>query len=256
LWFSLFYIRKAFIQISGYYSLDVLDFNYPIFKESNRVKYTNRKHAGLVLANLLKTYEHRTDAIVLALPRGGVPVAYEISIALSLPLDVFIVRKLGVPGHEELAMGAVASGGIVVLNNNIISALHIDPSLIDSVQQEELDELARREHLYRGNRPAPDLLGKTIILVDDGIATGSTMKAALAALQQQNPTMILIAVPVASLAVVDEMALLVDTIVCPVRPIAFYAVGLWYDDFSQTTDEEVINLLEQSKQHLKETGKV
>ena len=220
------------------------------------MKYINRKHAGLVLAKFLKMYEHRTDVIVLALPRGGVPVAYEIADALSLPLDVFIVRKLGVPGHEELAMGAIASGGVVALNDDIINALHITPSLIDSVKHEELAELVRREHVYRGNRPSPDFLEKTIILVDDGMATGSTMKAALAALQQQNPAMIIITVPVASHAMVVEMTDLVDAIICPLQPIEFHAVGLWYDDFSQTTDEEVIDLLEQSKQYLKKTGDV
>lgn len=220
------------------------------------MKYTNRKHAGLVLAKLLKTYEHRTDVIVLALPRGGVPVAYEIAVALSVPLDVFIVRKLGAPGQGELAMGAVASGGVAVLNNDIIHALHIAPSWIHSVKEAELGELVRREHVYRGNRPLPDLLGKTIILVDDGIATGSTMKAALVALQQQSPAMIIIAVPVASQSIFDEITDLVDAIVCPLHPTEFYAVGLWYDDFSQTTDEEVIELLKQSKQHLKKTGGV
>ena len=213
------------------------------------MKYIDRRHAGIVLAKLLKEYSRRTDAIILALPRGGVPVAYEIAVALSLALDVFIVRKLGVPGHEELAMGAIASGGVSVFNKEIVQALHIDQASIDIIKQAELEELIRRERLYRGNSPFPDLLGKTIILVDDGIATGSTMKAALRALQQQKPATIIIAVPVAALSTIDEMACLVDAIVCPLRPVNFYAVGLWYDNFSQTTDEEVIELLEKSKQH-------
>lgn len=211
------------------------------------MNYIDRQHAGIVLAKLLKEYSRRTDVIVLALPRGGVPVAYEISVELSLPLDVFIVRKLGVPGHEELAMGALASGGVALLNEDIIQALHIDQSSIDLVKQVEFEELSRREQLYRGNSSFPNLLGKTIILVDDGIATGSTMKAALRALQQQKPATIIIAVPVASPSMVDEMVNLVDVIVCPLRPINFHAVGLWYDNFSQTTDEEVIELLEKSK---------
>ena len=213
------------------------------------MKYIDRRHAGIVLAKLLKEYSRRTDAIILALPRGGVPVAYEIAVALSLALDVFIVRKLGVPGHEELAMGAIASGGVSVFNKEIVQALHIDQASIDIIKQAELEELIRRERLYRGNSPFPDLLGKTIILVDDGIATGSTMKAALRALQQQKPATIIIAVPVAALSMVDEIACLVDVIVCPLHPVNFYAVGLWYDNFSQTTDEEVIELLEKSKQH-------
>ena len=218
------------------------------------MKYIDRRHAGIVLAKLLKEYSRRTDAIILALPRGGVPVAYEIAVALSLALDVFIVRKLGVPGHEELAMGAIASGGVSVFNKEIVQALHIDQASIDIIKQAELEELIRRERLYRGNSPFPDLLGKTIILVDDGIATGSTMKAALRALQQQKPATIIIAVPVAALSMADEIACLADVIVCPLRPVNFYAVGLWYDNFSQTTDEEVIELLEKSKQHQEKEG--
>ena len=182
------------------------------FKEDS-VRYTDRIHAGMVLAKHLSDYAHRTDAIVLALPRGGVPVAYEIAVALSLDLDVFIVRKLGVPGHEELAMGAIASGGISVLNEEIVRALRINPSSIDAVKQSEEIELARRELLYRGNRPFPQLLGKTIILVDDGIATGSTMKAAIQALKQQKPKKMIVAVPVAAQSTVDDIAHLVDVIV-------------------------------------------
>ena len=210
------------------------------------MKYIDRKHAGLVLAKFLQKYNHQTDVIVLALPRGGVPVAYEIAMELFLPLDVFIVRKLGVPDHKEFAMGAIASGGVSVLNDDIIQALHIDPASINAVKQAERNELIRREQVYRGSRPFPTLAGKTIILVDDGMATGSTMKAAIAALQLQKPAKIIIAVPVAAQSTIDEITPCVDNIVCPLHPIEFHAVGLWYDDFSQTTDEEVIALLEQS----------
>lgn len=215
------------------------------------MKYIDRKQAGIVLTNLLKEYANRSDAIVLALPRGGVPVAYEIAMALSLPLDVFIVRKLGVPGHEELAMGAIASGGVCELNQEIVRALHIDQTLIDGVKESELEELIRRERLYRGNSPFPDLREKTIILVDDGIATGSSMKAALLALQQQSPARIIIAIPVAARSTVEEMTHLVDVILCPLQPINFYSVGSWYENFSQTSDEEVIELLKKSKQNPK-----
>lgn len=223
-------------------------------KRRDKMKYIDRNYAGIVLAKLLKEYSHRTDVIVLALPRGGVPVAYEIAMALSLALEVFIVRKLGVPGHEEFAMGAIASGGISVLNEEAIYDLHIDQTSIDIVKQAELEELSRREQLYRGNSPFPNLQGKTIILVDDGIATGSTMKAALLALQQQKPAAIVIAVPVASRSTIEEMTSLVDVIICPLQPIDFYAVGLWYENFPQTTDEEVIELLKKSKQNLTKTG--
>lgn len=218
------------------------------------MKYVDRKHAGLVLADLLQNYTNRPDVIVLALPRGGVPVAYEIAMKLSLMLDVFIVRKLGVPGHEELAMGAISSGGVTVLNDEIVHSLHINQASIDAVKQSEQQELIRREHLYRGNRAFPNVTGKTIILVDDGIATGSTMKAAIAALQQKTPLEIIVAVPVAARETCDEMTTLVKKIVCPLQPIDFYAVGLWYESFPQTADEEVIELLEKSKQHSEKTG--
>lgn len=212
------------------------------------MKYIDRKQAGDFLAELLKNYALRKDVIVLALPRGGVPVAYEIAMHLSLPMDVFIVRKLGVPGHAELAMGAIASNGITVLNHDIVRSLHIHQSSIDAVKQKEQEELIRREQLYRGKRPFPNLVGKTVILVDDGIATGSTMKAAVTALQQKNPLEIVIAVPVAAQTTCDEISLSVKTLICPLRPIHFYAVGLWYQFFEMTTDTEVIELLERSSQ--------
>lgn len=208
------------------------------------MKYADRQQAGLILADLLKKYAHRKDTIVLALPRGGVPVAYEVAQKLVLPLDIFIVRKLGVPGHAELAMGAIASGNVAVFNEEMIELLHIKNSAIDDVLQEEQKELARRELAYRGNKSYPELAGKTIILVDDGIATGYSMRAALASLAQKKPAAIIVAVPVAARATCRELAGLVTEIICPLQPNDFYAVGLWYDDFSQTTDEEVMRLLE------------
>ncbi|KTD13598.1 phosphoribosyltransferase [Legionella gratiana] len=207
------------------------------------MNYSDRYQAGSVLADLLKDYENRTDVIILALPRGGVPVAYEIAKKLSLELDIFIVRKLGVPGHEEFAMGAIASGGIVAFNEEVLSTLHIKKDAIDKILQSEQNELSRRESVYRGNKPFPDLMEKIVILVDDGIATGYTMRAAIAALKQKHPAKIIIAVPVAARSTCNELAPLVDTIICPLCPANFYAVGLWYNDFSQTTDDEVIKLL-------------
>ncbi|KTC86258.1 phosphoribosyltransferase [Legionella cincinnatiensis] len=207
------------------------------------MNYSDRHQAGLVLADLLKDYASRTDVIILALPRGGVPVAYEIAKKLSLELDIFIVRKLGVPGHEEFAMGAIASGGIVALNEEVLNTLRIKKDAVNQVLQSEQNELSRRESVYRGNKPFPKLMDKTVILVDDGIATGYTMRAAIAALKQKHPAKIIIAVPVAARSTCDELAPLVDTIICPLQPVNFYAVGLWYNDFSQTTDDEVIKLL-------------
>lgn len=210
------------------------------------MSYANRKQAGHALANLLKKYTGHQDTLVLALPRGGVPVAYEMAMKLALPLDVFIVRKLGVPGHAEFAMGAIASGGVVVFNEDIVNSLQIKPAAINKILEAEEHELVRRELVYRGNKPYPELQGKTIILVDDGIATGYTMRAAVAALQQKNPAYIIIAVPVAARSTCHEMAQLVDEILCPLQPVNFYAVGLWYDDFSQTSDDEVIQLMRKS----------
>lgn len=211
------------------------------------MNYSDRYQAGLVLADLLKDYSKKTDVIILALPRGGVPVAYEIAKKLSLELDIFIVRKLGLPGHEEFTMGAIASGGTVALNEEVLSALHIEKDALNKVLQSEKDELSRRESVYRGNKSFPELTGQTVILVDDGIATGYTMRAAIAALKQKHPAKIIIAVPVAARSTCDELAPLVDAIICPLQPANFYAVGLWYNDFSQTTDDEVIKLLSVSK---------
>ena len=209
-------------------------------------KFIDRQDAGIVLAKQLHHYANQPNAIVLALPRGGVPVAYEVAVALSIPLNVFIVRKLGVPGYEELAMGAIASGDTVIFNQPLIDKLSLDQSSIDVVLESERKELIRREHLYRGNRPFPALSDKTIILVDDGIATGATMQAAVAALRKHKPASIIIAVPVAAQESLDELAILVDKIICLLKPINFHAVGLWYANFSQTTDSEVIELLEKS----------
>lgn len=212
-------------------------------------KFSNRYEAGKILAVQLKDYANKPNVIVLALPRGGVPVGYEIAKALALPLDVFIVRKLGVPGHEELAMGAIATGGTTIFNEEIIDDLHISQSAIDLILQSEQEELKRREINYRDNRPLPNLQGKTVILVDDGIATGATMRAAIKAVLQQKPTDVILAVPVAALSTYNEMTGLVDKIVCSLKPLNFYAVGLWYDDFSQTTDSEVSDLLKASQKN-------
>jgi putative phosphoribosyl transferase len=207
------------------------------------MRYQDRSAAGRRLAERLMAYAHRSDAVVLALPRGGVPVAFEIAVALNAPLDVFLVRKLGVPGHEELAMGAIAAGGVRVLNTEVVRLLHISDAIIEAVAAQEQQELERRARHYRAGRPALDVRGCTVILVDDGLATGATMRAAVAALRQQQPARIIIAVPVAASVTCDELRAEVDEIVCAATPEPFYAVGLWYEDFSQTTDAEVRDLL-------------
>jgi predicted phosphoribosyltransferase len=205
--------------------------------------FRDRREAGRQLARYLAAYANRPDVLVFALPRGGVPVAYEVARALNAPLDVYMVRKLGLPGHEELAMGAVASGGVRVLNRDVVEELDIPQYVIDAVAQKELQELERRERVYRGDRPFPDVRGKTVILVDDGLATGSTMRAAARALRQLGPARLVVAVPTSSRETCDALRNEVDDIVCAITPEPFYAVGLWYDDFSQTTDEEVRELL-------------
>ena len=210
------------------------------------LRFRDRAEAGRLLTSKLTEYANRPDALVLALPRGGVPVGYEVAKALNVPLDVFLVRKLGVPGHEELAMGAIASGGVIVLNDDVVHALRIPQSLIDRVAQREQQELERREKASRGDRPKPDVQGKTVILVDDGLATGSTMRAAIRALRQRGPAKIVVAVPAASPDTCAEFRGEVDEIVCALTPEPFYAVGLWYEDFSQTSDQEVSDLLERS----------
>jgi putative phosphoribosyl transferase len=209
-------------------------------------QFRDRRDAGRQLADKLTAYADRPDTLILALPRGGVPVASEVARALRAPLDVFVVRKLGLPGHEELAMGAVATGGVRVLNDQVVSQLRVPPSVIDAVTEREREELARREREYRDNRPAPDVRGKTVILVDDGLATGATMHAAIAALRQQGPARIVVAVPTAAPETCDAQRAEVDDVVCAITPEPFHAVGLWYLDFSQTTDDEVRELLAQA----------
>lgn len=208
--------------------------------------FRDRSEAGRLLAERLRAYASNPNAIVLALPRGGVPVGYEVARALGAPLDIFLVRKLGVPGYEELAMGAVASGGVRVLNADVVKGLRIPEYVIDAVAAWEQQELARRERVYRGDRPEPDVRGRTVILVDDGLATGSTMLAAIQALRQQQPARIVMAVPTAPPATCEEMRTQADDVVCAITPEPFYSVGLWYEDFSQTTDEEVRELLARS----------
>jgi len=208
-----------------------------------RSKYPDRRAAGQALAARLGHCAHVPGALVLALPRGGVPVGHEVARELGLPLDVFIVRKLGVPGHEELAMGAIASGGVRVLNRQVIDDLGLPEAAIEAVTAAELAELQRRERLYRAQRPPLDLLGRTVILVDDGLATGSTMRAAVAAVREQGAARVIVAVPVAPPYTCDTLARQADEVICPLRPHNFEAVGQWYEDFAQTTDDEVSALL-------------
>jgi putative phosphoribosyl transferase len=205
-----------------------------------------RTEAGQELARKLTEYADRPDVLVLALPRGGVPVAFEVARALHVPLDVFLVRKLGLPGHEEFAMGAIASGGVRVLNEDLVRALRIPENVIEAVAAAEKRELERRERLYRGDRSPPDVRGRTVILVDDGLATGSTMRAAVLALRQQGVARIVVAVPVGAPETCAEFEREADEVICARTPEPFYAVGLWYGDFSQTTDEEVHDLLERA----------
>jgi putative phosphoribosyl transferase len=209
-------------------------------------QFHDRTEAGKLLAKQLTAYANRDDVLVLALPRGGVPVAFEVARALHAPLDVIIVRKLGVPGQEELAMGAIATGGVRILNKDVVQFLDIPDEIIDKIAENEQKELERRERLYRGDRPVYAVQGRTIILVDDGIATGATMHAAVAALKQRQPTRIIIAVPTAAPSTCDEFEAEVDELVCLIRPEPFIAVGYWYKQFSQTSDEEVRSMLEQA----------
>lgn len=209
--------------------------------------FIDRREAGRILATLLMKYANRNDVLVLALPRGGVPVAFEVAQALKARLDVFIVRKLGVPGHDELAMGAIATGGVRVVNDDVVLSLGLEAKVIDAVTAREKKELERRERIYRGARPAPDVHGRTVIVVDDGLATGSSMRAAVAALRKQAPARIVVAVPVAAPETCEEFKTEVDEVVCAATPRMFSGVGRWYEDFSQTTDEEVHELLAQAR---------
>jgi predicted phosphoribosyltransferase len=213
--------------------------------DSQRV-FADRREAGRVLAGLLEQYKDRGDVVVLALPRGGVPVAYEVARALHVPLDVFLVRKLGVPDHDELAMGAIASGGLIVINDDVVRGFRIPPQVIQQVAAEEGRELLRRERAYREGRPPIDVTGKVVILVDDGLATGSSMTAAISALKELNPKKIVVAVPAAPDSTCRALRPIVDEVICATTPSPFFAVGQSYYDFAQTTDDEVRRLLRES----------
>lgn len=210
-------------------------------------RFRDRRDAGKRLAEELHRYANRPDVMVLALPRGGVPVGFEVATALDSPLDVFVVRKLGLPWHEELAMGALARGGVRILDEDLIRAAGVSEEDVQRVTATEQRELERRERQYRGARPFPNLTGKTVILVDDGLATGYTMRAAVAALRQGGPARVIVAVPVAARDTCAAFRDIADDIVCAVTPEPFHAVGLWYEDFSQTTDDEVRDLLDRSR---------
>jgi len=212
----------------------------------DRQPFRDRREAGRVLASLLKTFAGRDDVVVLALPRGGVPVAYEVASALGAPLDVFLVRKLGTPGHRELAMGAIASGGVRVLNDDVVRWYGISESAIESVAREEAAELERRERAYRDGRPAPELTNRSVILVDDGLATGSTMRAGAQAVRLHRPARVVVAVPVGARQTCSEIAAVADEVICARMPEPFTAVGQWYLNFDQTDDDEVRELLQKS----------
>jgi predicted phosphoribosyltransferase len=210
--------------------------------------FENRREAGKILAGKLGVYAGRDDVVVLALPRGGVPVAFEVASALGVPLDIFVVRKLGVPGQEELALGAIASGGDFVLNHELVNALGITRPMLERIADRESAELHRREIMYRGSRPRVDIRGKTVIVVDDGLATGATMRVAVEALKKESPSQIIVAVPIGSKDTCAEFAARADALcVCAVTPEPFYGVGVWYQDFSQTSDDEVRELLDKAQ---------
>ncbi|WP_096665164.1 phosphoribosyltransferase [Polaromonas sp. AET17H-212] len=212
-----------------------------------RLPYEDRREAGRVLADALAHYRGRPHLLVLALPRGGVPVAYEVARALKAPLDVFVVRKLGFPGHEEYAMGAIASGGVRVMNP--MPGMSVTPEEVAAAVAREQPELQRRERLYRGQSPAPDLRGRTVIVVDDGLATGATMHAALLGIRQQHPAHLVMAVPVGAADSCEALQGVADEVVCVATPEPFRAVGLWYRQFPQTSDDEVRALLEDAREH-------
>jgi len=218
-----------------------------MLQEAMRFRFADRRHAGKVLAAQLRAYAGRDDIVVLGLPRGGIPVAYEVAKALGAKLDVFVVRKLGLPQQPELAMGAIASGGIRVLNEDVVRWYRVPQDVIEAVAQGEERELARRERAYRNGRPAVPIEGKVVMLVDDGLATGSTMRAAIAALRRLKPSRVIVGVPVGARETCEELGVMADDVVCARMPAAFSAVGLWYADFSQTTDEEVTALLQDAR---------
>jgi len=215
-----------------------------------KTQFFNRIEAGQLLAENLSSYANREDVIVLALPRGGVPVAAEVAKRLNVPLDVFVVRKLGLPDHPELAMGAIATGGVRVTNRDVVDSLGIPDVVIDAVAAQEQEELARRERVYRGDRPPPDVEGKTVIVVDDGVATGSTMLAAVAALRQLDAARIVVAAAVIAGSTYYKMRRAADDVAAVIVPESFYGVGQWYEDFSQTTDTEVKHLLARANPRL------
>ena len=208
--------------------------------------FENRREAGRILAHHLVKYKDRPEVFVLGLPRGGVPVAFEVARELNAPLDIFVVRKLGVPGHEELGMGAIATGGVRILHDALIRELGLSKQTIDLVSAQEWRELERREKLYRGDRPAQVLENRTVIIVDDGLATGSTMKAAVQAVRQLNPARLIVAVPTAPAETCEEICQIADEAVCALTPEPFFAVGGSYQDFTPTTDDEVRDLIERA----------
>jgi predicted phosphoribosyltransferase len=214
---------------------------------ARQMRFRDRRAAGMALAAALRQYAHERDLLVLALPRGGVPVAYEVAQALGAPLDLLLVRKLGAPGQEELALGAIAAGGVRVLNTDVVAALGIPDRVIDSIAAREERELQRRAAAYRGDRPPPDLAGRTVVLVDDGLATGATMQAAVAAARAQHPRRLVVAAPVASSESVHSLWPLVDDLVCVQVSDDFSAIGFWYEVFDQTSDDEVRALLERAR---------
>lgn len=213
-----------------------------------RKRFADRSEAGQQLATRLLAFAGRPDTLVLALPRGGVPVGFEIARALAVPLDVFIVRKIGVPDQPELAMGAIASGGVEVVNQQTMDVLGIDEATFRAVVERERAELARREQAYRGGRPALDIRGRRVIVVDDGLATGASMRSAVQALRRQEPAQIVVAVPVGAPGTCETLAQIADDLVCLHMPEPFYAIGLWYEDFSQTSDVQVRTMLEQARE--------
>lgn len=216
----------------------------------SRQQFRNRTEAGQLLATKLTAYANRPDVLILALPRGGVPVAFEIARALHVALDVIIVRKLGVPGQEELAMGAIAAGGVRILNEQVIQAYGLSPKVIDAASQREQRELERRARLYRGGMPMYDLRNRTVILVDDGIATGATIQAAITTVRELQAARIIVAVPIAAPSTCEKIAAEVDELICYRTTEAFFAIGLWYEQFPQTSDEEVRELLAQARKFL------